>query len=263
MKNILFFITHKTLTAENCDLTFYSISLQEKFVFDVFYIYNSHESELSNELIINLYNFYNLNNYFKCYKIFNYNQDTPKTLGWDIKTISDYLLNNYDQNDKILFLKSDMLLSKNYFKCLSEIKEELVYFTSPLVNAKKRVSISEIKKYLIRPKFIKSDDITFYVEDEFQSNDNDFHNRNIDITDNSIHFFSCDTIRDWSCHFITIKLLVNLSIISQSWGGINLQNLYPYFIKTDDCFTIHKYHNIVSENRSTGREGPVEEWLLS
>lgn len=266
MKNILFFITHKTLNSEHCELTFTSISNQINNVnfFDVFYIYNTHNDELSNQTIINIYNKYNLGNYFKNYKIFDYDKNTPKTLGADIKTIIDYVSINYNKKDRILFLKSDMLLSKNYFDELNLLnRNDLVYFTSPVVNSKQRVSNNEILEYILRPRFIKSDDITFFVEDEYQSSDNDFNNRNIKITDNSIKFISCRVIRDWSCHFISIELLNNLIITSQSWGGINLQNLEKYLVKTNNCFTLHKYHNIVSDNRSSIREGPVETWLTS
>ena len=43
-------------------------------------------------------------------------------------------------------------------------------------------SNNEILEYILRPRFIKSDDITFFVEDEYQSSDNDFNNRNIKIS---------------------------------------------------------------------------------
>ena len=56
MKNILFFITHKTLNLENCELTFQSISNQNtNFIFDIMYIYNSHKQELDNDLILEMF----------------------------------------------------------------------------------------------------------------------------------------------------------------------------------------------------------------
>ena len=83
------------------------------------------------------------------------------------------------------------------------------------------------------------------------------------MNDESIKFTSCYVIIDWSCHLITVGILHKLGITNQSWGGVNLRNLDPYFIETDDCFVVHKYHNIQSENRNASREGPVEGWLLS
>jgi hypothetical protein len=54
-----------------------------------------------------------------------------------------------------------------------------------------------------------------------------------------------------------------LNIKNQSWGGVNLSNLVPYFIETNNSFVVHKYHDIISENRNKDREGPVAEWLNS
>ena len=113
-------------------------------------------------------------------------------------------------------------------------------------------------------KYIPSDEITFFVEDQYHSNNNDFVNRqNCNITDENILFTSCYVINDWSSHLISISLLKLIQIYNQSWGGVNLKNLEPYFYKTDLCFIVHKYHNIISENRTTVRDGPVEIWLKS
>ena len=265
MKNILFFITHKTLNLENCELTFKSISNQNyKFIFDIMYIYNSHKNELDNNLILEMYNKYNLSNFIKEVKIFDYDETSHKSLGQDIFTIRNYLISNYSGDDRVLILKSDCLLSVNYFNDLSKLPNKPIYFTAPFICAKKRVPNEEIIEYTKRTSFIPSDEITFFVEDYQQSSNNDFNNRpNTKITDNSIKFTSCYVIRDWSCHFITIGLLNNISITMQSWGGVNLSKLVPYFIKTDLSFVVHKYHDIISENRDRDREGPVKDWLNS
>ena len=50
IKYILFFITHSTLTHENCELTFYSISIQNNTnKFDKMYIYNTHPDNIISE----------------------------------------------------------------------------------------------------------------------------------------------------------------------------------------------------------------------
>jgi hypothetical protein len=269
MKHIIFFITHSTLNEINCELTFKSISMQQMDnKFDIMYIYNTHQHELPNDNIINLYNKYNLHNYINELKIFNYNDNGIKSLAYDIGTISNYCINTYNNNDRILFLKSDILLSKNYFNTifnLTDNNEKAVFFTSPFICAKKRVSNDEILHYINRDTFIKSDYITFFVEDYQKSNNTDFYNRkNINITDNQIKFTSCYVICDWSCHLISTQLLNLLKInINNTWGGVNLSLLVDYFYKTDNCFTVHKYHDILSENRKTNREGPVHEWLNS
>ncbi len=46
--------------------------------------------------------------------------------------------------------------------------------------------------------------------------------------------------------------------------GASLKNSQArLIIETDRSFTVHKYHDIRSENRETGREGPVEQWITS
>ena len=266
MMHICFFITHKTLALEHCILTFQSLAIQNKQMkFDKLYIYNSHKDELPNELILQQFNEFKLYDFFANIEVFDYDETSNKTLGQDIYTISSYCKKVYSDDDRILFLKSDCLLSKLYFDNILNLPSELaIFFTAPFICAKKRVHNDEILYYISRETFTRSDDITFFVEDAGQSVNNDFNNgRNVTIYDEIIKFTSCYVIRDWSCHLISVGLLHKLRINSQSWGGVNLSELEPYFVKTDNCFVVHKYHNIQSENRADAREGPVESWLLS
>jgi hypothetical protein len=222
IRYILFFITHKTLTLENCALTFYSISNQnvsDNQKIDKLYIYNTHSDELPNDDIVYLYYKYQLNKKCNQYEIFNYNNISRKTLATDVSIISEYCINTYDSNDRILILKSDCLLSVNYFNEIFSIPKTVkeVYFTSPFICAKKRISNNEICEYINRPSYIQSDDVTFFVEDTFHSNDNDFHNRkSVSIYDSNIHFFSCCVINDFSVHLISVCLLHKLLLQEQS-----------------------------------------------
>jgi hypothetical protein len=230
------------------------------------YIYNSHQEELSNDDILKCFDEFNLNRFIKKVKIFQYDPNTVKSLTIDVRTIRDYVSSNYNENDRILFLKSDIVLSKRYFENISELPpDKEVNFTSPFIGAKKRLSNDEIIEYSLRDKYIPSDDITFFIEDKYQSENNDFNNRpHVKPTDEQIKFTSCYCIRDWSCHFMTVSLMkyMNLNPVA-TWGGVCLQKLLPYLIETDTAFTIHKYHNIKSDNRETDREGPVESWFMS
>lgn len=267
MKKIVFFITHKTLELEHADLTFQSLSNQNTdVVFDRLYIYNTHQNELSNDTILELYNKYNLNRIFKEVVVFDYDPSTHKSLGGDISAIKTYCISNYERLDRILLLKSDILLSKNYFDEINNIHEssDMIYFVAPLVCAKKRVANEEIISYSLRDNFIRSDEITFFVEDQNQSGNNDFNNRpGVDVLDEAIKFTSCYVIRDFSCHYFSIGLFERVSINLQSWGGIWFESLRSFLKETSRCFTIHKYHDIKSENRAEDREGPVESWLTS
>jgi len=265
--NIIFFITHKTLDFNNCFLTFLSLTLQNTSkIFDLMYIYNSHQNELNNNIILKLFYDFKLNVLIKDVKIFEYNDCTHKSLGGDIECIRNFAILNFNPLDRILFLKSDCLLSKHFFSDVLTIDDKIdkVFYTAPFICAKKRVDNLEIINYCLRNYFIKSDEITFFVEDANNSKDNDFYNRqNTSIFDFNIKFTSCLVFRDWSCHFISVNLLNLLNINKQSWGGVNLSRLNDFLITSNNSFVVHKYHDIISENRNTDREGPVKDWLLS
>ena len=267
MKNIVFFITHKTLTIEHAELTLGSFSRQKcASKFDVLYLYNTHEDELSNESLIELIEKFNVKKFFNDIRIFSYNRNTPKTLGSDIALIKQFCKDNFESEDRVLLVKSDSVLSVNYFDdVLNRLpKYRDVYFVAPFICAKKRVSNENIIEYSNREVYIKSDEITFFVEDQYQSNDNDFFNRpDVKLEDEKILYTSCYVIRDFSCHFLSISLFDLVRIREQSWGGVWFSELTSHFIPTDRSFVIHKYHSIKSENRENDREGPVEGWITS
>ena len=135
MKTVLFFITHKTLGEEHARATFYSIQKQSgSDMFDEMYIYNSHQEELSNEFLLELCGEYNISSKVRDIKVFPYQQETNKSLGADYVAIMEFCKHNYDKKDRILILKSDCVLSKNYFKDLFSIPEDLkVFFVAPKV----------------------------------------------------------------------------------------------------------------------------------
>ncbi len=267
MKNIVFFITHKTLSLKHANATFYSMSKQDirdTANFDVLYIYNTHEDELSNENLLELYKKYDLARFFNSVEIFPYDKNTHKSLGGDTHAIRTFMQQRYLADDRYLMLKSDCVLSKNYFDEILHIGPGLISFIAPFICAKERLTDEEIFEYAERDRYIPSDSITFFVEDQFNSPNNDFNNRpGVNVTDHEIKFTSCYVITDFSAHFISVELASKMNINTQSWGGVKFYLLAPFFIGTDRCFVIHKYHDIISENRSTDREGPVKTWLKS
>ena len=267
MKNIVVFITHRTLSGDHAQCTFCSMFMQNipsGKRFDKLYIYNTNQDELNNDVIFNLFKYYNLHTLFKEVEILNFDVET-KSLGEDIGLVRKYFLENYSTEDRVLLLKSDCVLSKNYFEEILNINDkDQVYFVAPFVCAKSNVSNEEIINYSQRNEFVKSDDITFFVEDQHRSQDNDFNNRKeISIYDKKIKFTSCYVIRDFSCHFLSVGLFPQIDIRIASWGGCNFSNLVQYFVETNNCFVIHKYHDIISKNRQSDREGPVSSWLNS
>lgn len=268
MKNCIVFITHKTLGYDHALCTFYSIKNQvnaSNIKFDDLYIYNTHEDELSSEFLVEYIIKFEIDKLFTNIKLLKSERET-KSLSEDISLIRQYFKNEYSYEDRILLLKSDCILSKNYFNEILSIPQDKkdIYFVAPFICAKKRVSNEEIFEYSKRDSVIFSDDITFFVEDQYQSDNTDFNTRtNFKITDDQIKFTSCYVIRDFSCHFLNVGLMDSINITQQSWGGVNFQALSNFFIPTNRCFVIHKYHDILSENRNMDREGPVSEWLKS
>lgn len=265
MKKIAFFITHKTLDYEHARATLYSLSKQttdEKF--DKLYIYNTHQDDISNQTILELCTEFNTRRLFNQIRIFPYDNNTHKSLGADISTIANYCLQTYDKNDRVLLLKSDCVLSKNYFSDLHNCREGSIYFVAPFICAKARIKDEEIFQYCDRDQFVRSDDITFFVEDQTNSANNDFNNRSgVDVMDESIRFTSCYVITDFSCHYLSVELMSLFTVTLQSWGGVKFHNLAPYFVGTDRSFVVHKFHSVISDNRNTDREGPVSRWLSS
>jgi hypothetical protein len=261
MKNIVFFITHTTLTYEHLDLCFASLSIQNTAKkFDKLYIYNTHQEELPNWSIISLYHKYNLDKLFESYDIFDYDTNISKTLAGDISAIRRYVEHKYCANDRILFLKSDCLLSKNYCKDILSIDKQKrnIYFVAPWMCAKKHVPNIEILEYINRDSVVFSDEITFCVEHYDKTFKTDFDNNK----PLEFKFTSCYVIGDYSCPFISVGLLDKLIIENLEWGGVKFY-LIPnqYFIPTNKSFVVHKYHSILSENSSIDRSGPVKGWL--
>lgn len=263
--NVLFFITHKTLSKNHADMVFKSISLQNTDKkFDRMVIYNSHSHELSNDNLLSLFHQNGLSRVVSDVSVFDYDDKTSKSLGGDIHCIRKYCKETMNPNDRVLLLKSDCCLSRNYFDVVLNIEESrLIHFVAPFVCAKKRVGDIEILEYLSRDSFVRSDRITFFVEDSHQSANNDFINRSESITDQSILYTACMVTRDFSCHFVSVGLMDLITIREQTWGGCNFSRLDPYLIQSDGCFVVHKYHDIQSENRIGDREGPVKDWLNS
>lgn len=263
--NVLFFITHRTLGENHADMVFKSISLQvTDMKFDRMVIYNSHPNELSNQHLVSLFHRHGLGRVISDVSVFDYDDRTGKSLGADIHCIREHCKATMNPNDRVLLLKSDCCLSRNYFDVVLNIEDHRpVHFVAPFVCAKKRVGDIEMLDYLSRDSFVRSDEITFFVEDSHQSPDNDFGKRPESITDQSILYTACTVTRDFSSHFVSVGLMDLIAIREQSWGGCNFSSLDPYLLQSDRCFVVHKYHDIQSENRMGDREGPVKDWLNS
>lgn len=266
MAKILFFITHSTLSYDHADMTLRSLGKSiDPVLFDTMYIYNTHDHELSNSDIIDLCHKYDLSKFITNILIWDGIYPQSKTLGADVYTIGQYCKCKYPMNTKIWLLKSDCVVSQYLISDFSkmDIYESFV-LTPPFICAKKRVTNEEIIDYCSRPWVILSDDITFFNEDTHKTPDNDHRNRpNMTPYHPSILFISCTVKTDFSCHYLTLDNLLSINISFQNWGGCNFSHLQDKWYGTSRGFVVHKYHNIVSENRPTPREGTIESFMLA
>lgn len=213
MKNILCFITSNFDHVEMC-LEHLGRSY-DPLIFDEMYIYNSHQKELSNDIILDLTKKYNINTICNTIKLFPYDDNIPKTLG-DCDSIFNYLIDNYYlHDDRILLLKSDIIVSVNFLNELKNIQNSLdeKFILSPiLISPKEKLTNKEIRN------IISSDEIVFNEKDE-----------KISFSSFFCHYFSLLTIWDMN--------------ICENTDDINFLNCKEYWICTMYSFVVHKSYS--------------------
>jgi hypothetical protein len=262
---IIFFITHHTLTLDHAQMTVASLRNSiDPITFDRLYIYNTHQEEISNEVIRDL-----LTDLPFVSDIREFPQElypSGKSLVCDVRTIVDFCFRNYQLTDSVLLLKSDCLLSVNFLNDLKKLDRLSSYvFTAPFIVAKKRVTNEELLQYSQRKLAILSDEETFFNENESVTPENDHRDRvGEKATDFKIKYISCTCKRDFSCHYMTVDNLLTIATRQgANWGGCWLENSRSKWIGSSRAFTLHKYHSIVSDARPNPREGTIEEYMLS
>lgn len=262
MNNVIF-NTHTTLTENHADLSLWSLS-QQPINWDNFILYNSHETEISSSIIEKLIHKHDLSAKIKNIHKIEYDENSPKSLGFDLMEQFKYCLNTFDINDHYLLLKSDYSLSKNFYKSFNSVTQHVKYFyTLPTVNAKEFVSVDEIKVYLNREKFIPYDDVTYSHGSDMCSTPPHKTLNNFTDLDIECRFVSCHILKDYNCHVLDGNTMKYYNFakweLNSTWGGFNgcIDNFLKNnceFICNDDCFSVHMYHDIVSKNRQTPRE---------
>jgi len=229
------------------------------------YIYNTHPEEISNEFLMGLTKDYCLESFINKIEIFPGPYPIKKTLASDIMAIQAYCVPLYKPKDAVWLLKSDCVVSVNLINEMKKV-DKLISFvlTPPFICAKKRVVNEEIIEYCQKPLVVLSDHETFFNEDAYGTPENDFRNRPGESPkDANIKFISCTVKRDFSCHYLTIDNLIVMSKREQDWGGCWFQDVSSKWIGTHRGFVVHKYHGIISPNRSRPREGTIEDYMLS
>lgn len=263
---ILFFITHHTLSKQHAEMTLGSLSRSiDPIKFDIMYIYNTHPDELTNESLLKMIDDFHLEKVAENINLFPGKYPLNKTLASDIMAIQNFCVENYENKDAILLLKSDCVVSLNLLNEMNKVNIlESFVLTPPFICAKKRVTDEEIIEYCKKPLVVLSDHETFFNENSYGTPDNDFRNRPGESPkDINIKFISCTVKRDFSCHYLTIDNLIAMSKREQNWGGCWFECVSDKWIGTHRGFVVHKYHSIESPNRPIPREGTIEEYLLS
>jgi hypothetical protein len=263
VKSILFFITHSTLNLDHAKMCLYHLSLSNinTIVFDEMYIYNTHSDELSNESILELIREYNISKLCGEIKIFEYDTNTQKKLSYDIYSISLFCQKNYNKNDRILLLKSDIMISVNLLSDLCNVESDSFIFTPPFVTAKSRVTNKEIIDYTRRTKFVKSDNITFYNESNVEDINLTDHITKRTPNDNDVFFISCECKINFSCHYLTCDIFKDIEFHDKDCGNVCFEESRNRWISSNNSFTVHKYHSIVSKNRGEEREISLHTYL--
>lgn len=263
---VIVFITHATLTRQHAKMTFMSLANSiNPIEFDEILVYNTHQNELPNEDLLRLYNSFSMS-FIKKVTFFDYDDSTEKCLAADLEVIRNYCYRTYEPTDHVLLLKSDCLLSANFLDELRKFRnfEQEFIFVAPLFNAKQSVSDEELEQYVKSPHAILSSEDTFFMEDEKQTDDNDFRNRpDVKPGDACIKYISCTVKRDWSCHFLPVSTFMKVNLVRKDWGGSSFEHLSHLWVGAYKSFVVHKYHSIVSENRTEERPGEWGEWLAS
>ena len=258
MTKILFFITHTTLDLDHAKMCLYELMLSLKkcgtFRFDRMYIYNTHKEELSNETVLDIVEKYKLSKYISEISVFPYNVNTPKRLSSDMSTIFNFCRRNYSREDRVFILKSDLLLSCNVITDINKIISKSFVFTPPFVTAKSDLTNNQLHSYCRRETFIKSDSVTFYNESYDGDKNNTDHKNGKSPFDEQFSFISCNCVFDFSCHYLTVDCMDYIMLDDKDWGGVNFSNC-RHIVTTDTSFTVHKFHEVKSQNRKLDREG--------
>jgi hypothetical protein len=266
--NIIYFITHKTLTKENARMSLLSLKNQNfDFHWNALCIYNSHQEDINNSEIKNIIDQFGLK-----YDLIDFLSETnTKTLAQDIHHISCHAKKNVSDNDKILLLKSDYYLSVNFNKSINSILDNNFIFSLPIYNAKEWVLSDDIIKKSLEIDFKYVDNETYYRgSDIFEPKEEFGLHLNIKDTDDKIKFVSHCVKGDFNCHVLDGCAIKNLNIekndMEASWGGMgnsinSLREFRVKFLNNLDCFAIHMFHDIISKNRKEVRKDDRKNFL--
>jgi hypothetical protein len=287
--NTCIFTTHATLTKDHAINSLQSLLLNqtENLFWDYFIIYNSHPEEISNEWLLEKIKELDTNHYIAKIIVYDYDNDQLyKTLTQDLINQFNFLTSlNYNNIDgKILFLKSDYCVSKNFNKVFNRLENKKTILSLPIYNAKSKVLQEEINELCKLETFEYVRDKIYYrggtnepitpgtldypnKEEASKEQKNDIINQPYSEYTDGHHFDTNPIIRfvsnnvqnDYNVHVFTNDLLEVSNIIVNrafhsdvKWGGVNdlfnEMREFANYSKEIDAFAVHMYHSILSPN---------------
>lgn len=255
--NIVYFITHASLGVLHAELCFRALLLTD-IKWDALFVYNTHQDELSNELLLAMVE----KTQFPRIEILSYNHSSPKNLANDFLAVKNHAIGlKVGTGDKVLILKSDYVLSKGFSKAFRSLPDANFIWTLPTANAKEFVSPEKIQDYATRENFVPFDEITYYRGSDLFSPLLEA-GLTKDESDPSILFVSHNVKRDFNCHVISGDVLQSLQVtgdcLQATWGGLwdTFSQAYASgvnFIDLQSAFAVHVFHEVISKNRSSDR----------
>jgi hypothetical protein len=256
--NIIYFITHTTLTERHAKLCCQSLINQSTPFWDEIRIYNTQHQDLPNDYLVNLLEKTQIKT-----SVMSYNDSSKKTLAQDILNIKNDP--NQNASDNCLLLKSEYLLSNNFNEVSARLVSDKPFvWTPPVLNAKEWVQDDHLIKK-ISSKFCEVDFETYYRGSDISAPHNEYgpcvNGKYLKDTDEKIAFVSHKVRCDYNLHLLNRKAFDYMEIpennTNSTWGGMwdvfNRMRANVEFLQNDDAFSVHVYHPIISKNRPDDR----------
>ena len=249
------FLIHKTLGLTHAELSIRSLAPCSGLIKDIL-VYSSDADVKSSEVsaIFRREGFTS--------QVIHEVDTSSKSLTQDIFNVIGLTGGPYGEgmSEYVLLLKADYTLSANFTDvAVDNMQKGFKCWTLSGMNAKEFVPDEEIVDRLSQP-FARVDPVTFYrggTVDGGQELAPVVDGRLLMDTDPLIRYVSHSIRSDYNVHVISKDVLVSsnrgLLSLNSTWGGMEGYIRSLGSIEDDRAFWVHKYHTIVSVNRSEDR----------
>ena len=172
MTRSVYFITHSSLDYKHARLCLMSLASQNfDDLWDNLFVYNTHQEELPNSDLFSLIEQLGIQRKFRNVQEVAYDPSSRKTNLQDFMNLIDHCRAHVPliSNSYLLYLKSDYILSSNFFDGLKKFDcESNFIFSAMIENAKEFVEEKELFERASRDSFTLVDDVTYYAGSDFR-----------------------------------------------------------------------------------------------